>query len=44
MLREEFPFLKSRLPCLWTRSYYCETVGHISEEAVKRYIEEQKGK
>jgi len=44
MLREEFPFLKSRLPCLWTRSYYCETVGHISEQAVKRYIEEQKGK
>ncbi|WP_107763881.1 IS200/IS605 family transposase [Coprothermobacter proteolyticus] len=44
MLREGFPFLKSRLPCLWTRSYYCEAVGHISEEAVKRYIEEQKGK
>jgi len=44
MLREGFPFLKSRLPCLWTRSYYYEAVGHISEEAVKRYIEEQKGK
>lgn len=42
-LREEFPSLKSRLPSLWTRSYFCCTVGHISETAVKRYIEDQKG-
>jgi len=44
VLREEFPFLKSRLPSLWTRSYYCESVGHISEEAIRKYIEDQKGK
>lgn len=44
MLREEFPFLKSRLPSLWTRSYYCESVGHISEETISKYIEAQKGK
>jgi putative transposase len=44
VLREEFPFLKSRLPFLWTRSYYCESVGHISEETIRRYIEDQKGK
>lgn len=43
-LRNEFPSLKSRLPTLWTRSYYVESVGHISEETVKRYIEEQKNK
>ena len=43
-LREEFPHLKSRLPTLWTRSYYCESIGHISEGVIKRYIEEQKGK
>ena len=43
-LRKEFPELKSRLPTLWTRSYYCESVGHISEDTIKRYIEEQKGK
>ncbi len=43
-LREEFPALKSRLPSLWTRSYYCESVGHISEETVRKYIEEQKNK
>ena len=43
-LREEFPSLKRRLPTLWTRSYYCESVGHISEETIKKYIEEQKNK
>ena len=41
-LRQEFSSLKSRLPTLWTRSYYVESCGHISEEAVRRYIEEQK--
>jgi putative transposase len=44
MLRKKFSSLKSRLPSLWTRSYYCESVGHISEETVKKYIEDQKGK
>jgi putative transposase len=42
MLRQEFPHLKSKLPTLWTRSYYAESVGHISEAVVKKYIEEQK--
>lgn len=41
-LREEFPSLNSRLPSLWTRSYYCETIGCIDEEAIEEYIEEQK--
>ena len=41
-LRKEFPHLKSRLPTLWTRSYYCESVGHISADTVRKYIEEQK--
>lgn len=44
VLRKEFPMLKSRLPTLWTRSYYCETIGHISEKTVKKYIEDQKNK
>jgi len=44
LLREKYTFLTTRLPTLWTRSYYCESVGHISEATVKRYIEEQKGK
>ena len=43
-LRQEFASLKSRLPTLWTRSYYCESCGHISEQTVKKYIEDQKNK
>ena len=42
ILRSEFPSLKSKLPNLWTRSYYCETIGCINEETVKKYIENQK--
>lgn len=42
MLRDEFPQLRKRLPCLWTRSYYCETIGCINEETIKKYIENQK--
>lgn len=42
MLRREFPRLKSRLPTLWTRSYYVESIGHISESTITKYIEDQK--
>ena len=42
ILREEFPWLKKRIPSLWTRSYFSCTVGNISEDTVKKYIEEQK--
>ena len=41
-LRNEFSGLKSRLPTLWTRSYYIESCGHISGDTIRRYIEEQK--
>jgi len=44
ILRKEFPVLKSRIPTLWTRSYFVESVGHISEETIKKYIENQKNK
>lgn len=44
VLRKEFASLRTRLPTLWTRSYYCESVGHISEEVIRKYIEEQKGR
>ena len=43
-LRKQFHSLKTRLPNMWTRSYYAESVGHISEDTVKRYIEQQKNK
>jgi putative transposase len=42
-LRNEFETLRSRLPTLWTRSYYCESCGHLSEATVQKYIEDQKG-
>jgi putative transposase len=42
ILRQEFPHLVSRMPTLWSRSYYAGTVGHVSESTVKKYIENQK--
>ena len=42
-LREEFPWLKSRLPSLWTNSYFVSTVGGAPLAAARRYIEDQKG-
>jgi putative transposase len=41
-LREEFPALKKRLPCLWTNSNFISTCGSVSLEIVKSYISEQK--
>ena len=41
ILREEFPFLKSSMPSLWTRSYLSCSIGHISEDEIKKYIESQ---
>ena len=43
-LRKEFPTLKSRLPSLWTRSCFISSVGSVSLEVVKKYIENQKNK
>lgn len=41
-LRQEFPWLKSRLPTLWTNSYFVSTVGGAPISIVKQYIENQK--
>jgi putative transposase len=43
LLRTEFPPLRSRLPTLWSRSYYAGSVGHVSAETVQAYIAAQKG-
>ncbi len=43
LLREEFPSLRSRLPTLWSRSYFAASVGAVSEATIRRYIEAQKG-
>lgn len=42
-LRREFPSLKSRIPSLWTNSYFASTVGGAPLNIVKQYIENQKG-
>jgi putative transposase len=44
VLNREFPELKRRLPTLWTRSKFIATVGSVSLDVVKQYIEDQKGK
>jgi putative transposase len=42
ILRHEFPWLRSRLPTLWTNSYFVSTVGGSPLTVVKQYIENQK--
>ena len=44
LLRQEFPWLKSRLPTLWTNSYFVATVGGAPLAVIKQYIEQQKGR
>lgn len=52
-LRRCFPELKflgfknhygNGFDSLWAKGYYCGSAGHVSADAVKRYIEEQQGK
>ena len=44
IMRSEFSILRTKLPCLWSRSYYVGTVGYVSEAVIRKYIEGQKGK
>lgn len=44
ILRNEFIELTKKLPTLWTRSKFISTVGSVSLEVVKKYIENQKNK
>ena len=41
-LRKEFPSLETRLPSLWTNSYFVSTVGGAPLEVIKQYVENQK--
>ncbi len=43
VLRQEFPSLRSRLPSLWTNSYFVATAGGAPLAMIKRYIESQGG-
>ena len=42
-LRKEFKELKTRLPTLWSRSYFVSSHGHVSDKTIEKYIAEQKG-
>ena len=42
ILNREFPELRRKLPTLWTRSKFIATVGSVSLDVVKKYIEDQK--
>jgi REP-associated tyrosine transposase len=43
LLRQEFPWLRSRLRALWTNSYFVATVGGAPLTVIKQYKENQKG-
>ena len=42
VLRKEFAELTTKLPTLWTNSYFVSTVGGSPLPAIKEYIEGQK--
>ena len=41
LIQDEFPDLKKKYwgQHLWARGYFCATVGSVTEETIKRYIE-----
>lgn len=41
-LRKEFSFLRTRIPTLWTHSYFVATVGGAPLDVIKKYIQDQK--
>ena len=42
LLRQEFSTLRSRLPTLWTNSYFVSSCGGAPLAVIKQYIENQK--
>lgn len=42
VLRQEFDSLRSRLPTLWTNSYFVATVGGTPLAAIKEYVANQR--
>jgi len=38
VLREEFPHLRSRMPTLWSSSYFAASVGAVAAATVEKYI------
>lgn len=42
ILRKEFTSLRSRLPTLWSRSYYIGSAGSVTNKTIEKYIANQK--
>ena len=42
VLRQEFKELTTKLPTLWSNSYFVSTVGGAPLEMIKQYIKSQK--
>jgi len=42
ILRQEFRECRTRLPSLWTNSYFVASVGGAPLQVIKQYIEQQK--
>jgi putative transposase len=42
-LRKEFEPLLSKLPSLWTRSFFASTAGAVSAQTIREYLDAQKG-
>ena len=44
LLRQQYDWMRTRLPTLWTNSYFISTVGGAPLSAIKQYVEQQKTK
>ena len=44
IIRSKYKWIKSRLPTLWSNSYFVSTVGGAPLEVIKQYVETQKYK
>jgi len=41
-LRSKYKELRTRVPTLWSHSYFCATTGGVTLNKIKKYVEEQK--
>ena len=41
ILRQEFPYLRTKMPTLWTNSCFVSTVGGAPLEVIRQYIEKK---
>ena len=40
-IRKKYPFLK-KYKAFWSPSYFCESIGNMSENVIRKYIQNQK--